>query len=78
MASPAQWHASPRRGQRPRVDAGTGEIRVPLALYHFDEHQADVDLVLSRVEGDALLARLSTALTDPADPAMRRGPEIVR
>lgn len=52
-------HASPRRGEPPTSDPSTGEVRVPIALYELDEHQADVPLVLSRGEAE----RLHTALT---------------
>lgn len=59
MSRRSDMHASPRRGEPPTSDPGTGEVRVPLALYQLDEHQADIPLVLSRGEAE----RLHTALT---------------
>ncbi|MDT0382396.1 hypothetical protein RM572_26915 [Streptomyces sp. DSM 42041] len=56
-------HASPRHGAPPTSDLGTGEIRVPLALYDLDEHQADVSLVLSRTEAGLLHASLDRLLS---------------
>jgi hypothetical protein len=35
---------------------------VPLALYTVDEHRGTVDLVLSRADGESLLASLVEAL----------------
>ncbi|MDX2643454.1 hypothetical protein PV341_07675 [Streptomyces sp. PA03-1a] len=77
MLRPATWHASPRRAADPVSDPGTGEIRVPLSLFSVDEHQGDVDLVLSRVEGEGLLSTLRAALAASAE-AVFRGPEVVR
>ncbi|GHC90287.1 hypothetical protein GCM10010349_78520 [Streptomyces flavofungini] len=62
MPLPARLHASPRRDAPVDVDAGTGEVRVPLSLYSLDEHQGDIELVLSRGEGAALLDRLAAYL----------------
>ncbi|WP_432252113.1 hypothetical protein [Streptomyces sp. HNM1019] len=59
MASVAQWHASPRRGALVITDSGTGEVRVPLSLFHLDQHQGDVDLVLSHTEATELQEFLS-------------------
>ncbi len=59
MASVTQWHASPRRGASMITDSGTGEVRVPLSLFHLDQHQGDVDLVLSRAEAAELQELLS-------------------
>ncbi|MEU2719734.1 hypothetical protein [Streptomyces smyrnaeus] len=55
--------ASPRHGAPPTSDLGTGEIRVPLALYDLDEHQGDVSLVLSRSEAELLRASLDRLLS---------------
>lgn len=62
MACVAHWHASPRRGESATSDSDTGEIRVPLSLFHVDQHQGDVELVLSRTEAEELHAALSTSL----------------
>ncbi|QDL70990.1 hypothetical protein DNK48_17995 [Streptomyces malaysiensis subsp. malaysiensis] len=59
MASVTQWHASPRRGASMTTDSGTGEVRVPLSLFHLDQYQGDVDLVLSRTEAEELQGFLS-------------------
>ncbi|MFI8988678.1 hypothetical protein ACIG63_27320 [Streptomyces antimycoticus] len=59
MASVTQWHASPRREASMISDSGTGEVRVPLSLFHLDQHQGDVDLVLSRAEAAELQELLS-------------------
>lgn len=60
MATP--WHASPRPDAPPTGDLDTGEIRIPLALFHVDKPQGDVDLVLSRAEAEQLHAKLSHLL----------------
>ncbi|HLL32953.1 MAG TPA: hypothetical protein VK545_03460 [Streptomyces sp.] len=73
MASPANWHASPRRDGAPYSDRSTGEVRVPLSLFHIDKHMADVDLVLSRVEGEGLLEALRAALTASAENTLHPG-----
>ncbi|MFI1956127.1 hypothetical protein ACH437_30535 [Streptomyces xinghaiensis] len=73
MAGPSSWHASPRRDGAPHSDSTTGEVRVPLALFHIDEHQGDLDLVLSRVEGEELLDGLRTALTASVENTLRPG-----
>lgn len=62
MPLPARLHASPRRDEPVSVDTGTGEVRVPLALYTLDEHCGDIELVLSRVEGTKLFALLAAHL----------------
>ncbi|MDQ0949347.1 hypothetical protein QFZ24_003270 [Streptomyces phaeochromogenes] len=64
MSDTVRWHASPRRNVPPTTDLGTGEIRVPLALFAIDEHRGDIDLVLSRTEGESLAASLRAALTE--------------
>lgn len=70
-------HASLRRGTTPTCDAGTGEIRVPLAQFSLDEYAGDLDLVLSRGEADALFAYLrALVVTEP--PARMKRPEAVR
>jgi hypothetical protein len=56
-------HASPRPGGSPTSDLGTGEIRVPLALYDLDAHRGDVPLVLSRSEAALLHASLDRLLS---------------
>ncbi|MER6694551.1 hypothetical protein [Streptomyces minutiscleroticus] len=81
MGSPAQWHASPRRGAAPHADATTGEVRIPLSLFCIDEHKGDVDLVLSRVEGEILLEELRAGLTAAVANStvpLRSAPEVVR
>ncbi|MDN3027992.1 hypothetical protein [Streptomyces sp. S.PB5] len=55
-------HASTRRDEPLTTDAVTGEVRVPLALYAVDERRADVDLVLSRTDGQRLFTELAEAL----------------
>lgn len=56
------WHASPQRAATPLGDPVTGEVRVPVALYNLDELQAEIPLVLSRTEAEALRDRLTTVL----------------
>jgi hypothetical protein len=55
----ALLHASVRRHEQPAVDPVTGEVRIPLSLYAVDDHQGDIELVLSRKDAlpvlDALL-----------------------
>ncbi|MFJ6572251.1 hypothetical protein ACIQNU_33080 [Streptomyces sp. NPDC091292] len=70
MSPRLRWHASTRRDEPPTVDHGTGEVRVPIALYSVDEYQGDSELVLSRTEGESLLGSLVAAL--------RRRPEAVQ
>lgn len=55
-------HASARRSESPTIDHVTGEVRIPLALYVVDVHQADIELVLSRAEAQPLLEALQTAV----------------
>ncbi|WP_156726172.1 hypothetical protein [Streptomyces apocyni] len=78
MANLAQWHASPQRGGAAHSDGGTREIRVPLSLFLFDEHQVDIELVLARVEGEELLAGLRSALAASAESSLRTRPEAVQ
>ena len=68
------WHASPRANAAPTGDVDTGEIRVPLELFHVDSSQGDVDLVLSRGEAEDMHAHLSRLLTR-TDPRVR-GPRV--
>lgn len=56
-------HASPRHDTPATSDPLTGEIRIPLAIYHVDEHQSSVPLVLSRVEAELLHAALSRLMS---------------
>lgn len=56
------WHASPQRAALPLGDPITGEVRVPVALYDLDVLQAEVALVLSRTEAEALRDRLTELL----------------
>jgi hypothetical protein len=65
VANVSQWHASPCRGARPSSEDGTGEIRIPLSLFHIDERQGDMPLVLSRAEAEHLHASLSRLLSRP-------------
>lgn len=58
---PARLHASTRREEPLTTDVVTGEVRVPIALYDVDERRGDVDLVLSRAEGQQLLKQLAEA-----------------
>ncbi|MEU5442783.1 hypothetical protein [Streptomyces griseofuscus] len=62
-----------RRDEPLRTQLVTGEVRVPLALYSVDENRGDVDLVLSRAEGQTLFTRLAEALglVHPMLPAQR-------
>ncbi|MBB1252660.1 hypothetical protein [Streptomyces alkaliterrae] len=70
VAGVNQWHASPCRTASATRDSETGEIRVPLALFHVDQPQGTVKLVLSRVQAEHLHATLSRMLTDrPTFPA---------
>lgn len=62
MASVDQWHASPCRTAHATGDSDTGEIRVPLSLFHVDQHQGNVELVLSRGQAEQLHAALSCML----------------
>ncbi|MFF4178973.1 hypothetical protein [Streptomyces sp. NPDC001750] len=63
--SVTSWHASPQRAAVPHSDPGTGEVRVPVALYHLDEVQAEVSLVLSRTEAEELRDSLTALLGGP-------------
>lgn len=76
---PTRLHASVRRDEPLKTQPDTGEVRVPLALYAVDENRGDVDLVLSRAEGQTLFTRLAEALclVNPMMPA-QRGLEAVR
>lgn len=71
-------HASTRRDELPTIDSVTGEIRVPLALYAVDEHRGSVDLVLSRADGESLLASLVEALGSSTHVSRPLRPEVVR
>ncbi|WP_335936601.1 hypothetical protein [Streptomyces sp. PTD5-9] len=64
--SVTSWHASPQRAAMPHSDPSTGEVRVPVALYSLDELQAEVPLVLSRAEAEALRDALIMLLTGPS------------
>ncbi|MGV9754203.1 hypothetical protein ACWDUC_00015 [Streptomyces tricolor] len=78
MDTPAPWHASPRRDTAPYSDGATGEVRIPLSLFCVDERIRDLDLVLSRAEGELLLSQLRPALTASAETAVIRRPEVVQ
>ncbi|MBO0917551.1 hypothetical protein [Streptomyces laculatispora] len=67
------WHASPQQAAAPIGDSMTGEVRVPVALYDLDELQAEVPLVLSRIEAEALRDRLIALLAGPALSMIRAG-----
>jgi hypothetical protein len=73
--SVGKLHASLRRGEPLEHDPHTGEVRVPLALYSYDDYQADTELVLSRREVEALFGRLMTA---GFEVPLQRRPETVR
>ncbi|MFI5771810.1 hypothetical protein ACIA74_25365 [Streptomyces sp. NPDC051658] len=64
--SVTSWHVSPQRAAVSSSDPSTGEVRVPVALYDLDELQAEVPLVLSRAEAEALRAKLTDLLAFPA------------
>ncbi|NUS74955.1 MAG: hypothetical protein HOV70_01985 [Streptomyces sp.] len=76
---PARLHASLRRDEPMRTQQATGEIRVPLSLFAVDQNQGEVDLVMSRAEGQRFFTQLAEALglVNPAMPA-QRGLEAVR
>ncbi|WP_327660894.1 MULTISPECIES: hypothetical protein [unclassified Streptomyces] len=78
MTTPVPLHASLRRGAAPHTDATTGEVRLPLSLFRIDEYQGDIDLVLSRTEGERLLNDLGGTLAPQASSALRQTPEVVR
>ncbi|MBP8537868.1 hypothetical protein [Streptomyces sp. MK37H] len=44
-------------------DSGTGEVRVPLSLFHLDQYEGDVELVLSRAEAEELRQGFLSFLT---------------
>ncbi|MFI2314073.1 hypothetical protein AMK17_25435 [Streptomyces sp. CB00072] len=67
------WHASPTRAALPIGDPTTGEVRVPVALYDLDVLQAEVPLVLSRTEAEALRDRLDTLLAGTLVPVPTGG-----
>ncbi|MEV0634409.1 hypothetical protein AB0I77_05410 [Streptomyces sp. NPDC050619] len=73
-----RWHASPRRAAAPYSDGQTGEVRIPLSLFCVDENLRDIDLVLSRAEGEDLLEQLRGALNASSETAFTRRPEVVR
>ncbi|MBH1937087.1 hypothetical protein I5Q34_22930 [Streptomyces sp. AV19] len=62
MSSVHHLHASPRREGRATADENTGEVRVPLTLFHFDQPQAQTDLVLNHAEAADLHDRLGALL----------------
>ncbi|MEU1673398.1 hypothetical protein ABZ752_15375 [Streptomyces roseifaciens] len=62
MTGVEQWHASPDRAATPVSDERTGEVRVPLALFHFDQLKGSAELVLTRMEGQRLYYELGCAL----------------
>lgn len=74
----AHTHASLRRAASPSSDSTTGEVRVLLSLYQVDALLGDVDLVLSRHEGEQLIEQLQAGLAVQADTARARRPEVVR
>lgn len=71
-------HASVRRDEPLRTQQDTGEVRVPLALYALDENRGDIDLVMSRTEGQTLFTRLAEALGLVNPMPVQRGLEAVR
>lgn len=78
MSASAHTHASPRRDAAPYSDSATGEVRVPLSLYRVDEQLDDVDLVLSRQEGERLVERIQSALARSVETVVLRRPEVVQ
>ncbi|MGA5599660.1 hypothetical protein ACPCUF_01240 [Streptomyces griseoincarnatus] len=78
MDLPSPLHASPRRGAELCSDSATGEIRVPLSLFCVDEPVRDVDLVLSRAEGETLLEELRWRLGLAGEVPVQRRPEVAR
>ncbi|MET8707756.1 hypothetical protein [Streptomyces californicus] len=67
------WHASPQRAALPIGDPTTGEVRIPVALYDLDVLQAEVPLVLSRTEAEALRDRLDVLLSGTLAPVPAGG-----
>ncbi|POG47086.1 hypothetical protein BV881_12145 [Streptomyces sp. ZL-24] len=67
------WHASPQRAALPTGDPTTGEVRIPVALYDLDRLQAEVPLVLSRTEAEALRDRLDVLLAGALVPVPSGG-----
>lgn len=63
MVDVRQWHASPARDLPASREDSTGEVRIPLALFDLDQLKGNIELVLSRVEGEQLHAALSRLLT---------------
>ncbi|MGK5731084.1 hypothetical protein [Streptomyces sp. URMC 124] len=63
MQNEDRRHVSLRRGGTAKSDGSTGEIRVPLDLYHLDERQGPIELVLSGAEAAELHFLLGNLLT---------------
>lgn len=78
VATPARLHASTRRGKPLTTDAATGEVRVPIVLYALDDPCGDIDLVLSRAEGQRLFTQLAQALGLVHPVAAPSGPGAVQ
>lgn len=68
MSDVRGWHASPRRGVPATRHDNTGEIRIPLALFHLDQHEGDVELVLSKAESEQLHAELASLVNGGQSP----------
>jgi hypothetical protein len=51
----------------------TGQIRIPLTLFHLDHHQCDVELVPSKTESEQLSSE-PTRLVNGAQPMLAAGP----
>ncbi|MEU3297573.1 hypothetical protein ABZ722_35275 [Streptomyces longwoodensis] len=74
---PPRWHASPRRGAAPYSDRQTGEVRVPLTLFAVDEPVSDIELVMTRAEGEAHLEQVRAALAAATETAVHGRPREV-
>jgi hypothetical protein len=80
MAGVERWHASPSRIAAASRDGDTGEIRVPLSLFHVDQLQGDVELVVRSIirAADWASARrlpsLAIAPTGPSSPRSGASP----
>ncbi|MGA5129793.1 hypothetical protein ACPCTO_08305 [Streptomyces olivoreticuli] len=62
MTTVDRWHASPARQASATADSGTGEVRVPLALFQFDQLKGTAELVLTRLEAVELYTALACML----------------
>ncbi|MEU3510820.1 hypothetical protein ABZ733_23565 [Streptomyces longwoodensis] len=75
--NPPPWHASPRPDAAPYSDRQTGEVRVPTSLYAVDERLRDIELVMTRAEGEAHLQQVRAALAAATETAVHGRPREV-